>query len=55
MSRQQPYDSSIKGIFEKDAAAILPNLLEGVELIEVLDIEILRTPLRADRVYRVQY
>lgn len=55
MNRNQPYDSSIKGIFEEDAASILPNLIEGVELVEVLDIEILRTPLRADSVYRVQY
>ena len=55
MNKQQPYDSSIKSIFEEDAATILPNLIEGVELIEALDVEILRTPLRADRVYRVRY
>ena len=55
MSSQQPYDSSIKGIFEEDAATILPDLIEGVKFVEVLNIEILRTPLRADGVYRVQY
>jgi hypothetical protein len=55
MNRQQPYDSSMKGLFEEDAAGILPNLVEGVKLVEVLDIEALRPPLRADRVYRVQY
>ncbi len=53
--QQQPYDSSIKAILNEDAPAILPLLLPGVEVIEVLDIEILRPPIRADRVYRVLY
>ncbi len=53
--QQQPYDSSIKAILNEDAPAILPLLLPGVEVIEVLDIEVLRPPIRADRVYRVLY
>ncbi len=53
--QQQPYDSSIKAILNEDAPAILPLLLPGVEVLEVLDIEILRSPMRADRVYRVLY
>ncbi len=53
--QQQPYDSSIKAILNEDAPAILPLLLPGVEVIEVLDIEVLRPPMRADRVYRVLY
>ena len=55
MSQQQPYDSSIKAILNEDAPAILPLLLPGVEVIEVLDVEVLRSPMRADRVYRVRY
>ena len=53
--QQQPYDSSIKTILNEDAPAILPLLLPGVEVLEVLDIEILRSPMRTDRVYRVLY
>ena len=53
--QQQPYDSSIKAILNEDAPAILPLLLPGVEVLEVLDVEILRSPMRADRVYRVLY
>jgi len=55
MSQHQPYDSSIKAIFQEDAPDILPLLLPGAELLEVLDIEILRSPMRTDRVYRVLY
>ncbi len=53
--QQQPYDSSIKAILNEDAPAILPLLLPGVEVLEILDVEILRSPMRADRVYRVLY
>ena len=55
MSQQQPYDSSIKAILNEDAPAILPLLLPGVEVLEILDVEILRSPMRTDRVYRVLY
>ncbi len=55
MNQQQPYDSSIKAILNEDAPAILPLLLPGVEVLEVLDIEVLRPPIRADRVHRVLY
>ena len=55
MNQQQPYDSSIKAILNEDAPAILPLLLPGVEVLEILDVEILRSPMRADRVYRVLY
>ena len=55
MSQQQPYDSSIKAIFSEDAFDILPLLLPGVEVLEVLDTEVLRPPMRTDSVYRVRY
>jgi len=34
---------------------MLPLLVPGVEYLEVLDVEVLRTPLRGDRVYRTKY
>ena len=52
---QQPYDGSIKAIMQEDAETIVPLLLPGATLIEVLDIEILRAPMRVDRVYRIRY
>ena len=55
VSQHQPYDSSIKAIFQEDAPDILPLLLPGAELLEILDIEILRSPMRTDRVYRILY
>lgn len=55
MSQYQPFDTTIKSIFKEDAAEILPHLLPGVRIVEVLDIEILRPPMRTDRVYRVLY
>ncbi|MBV9231811.1 MAG: hypothetical protein JOZ18_21055 [Chloroflexi bacterium] len=52
---QQPYDSSVKAIFQEDTASILPHILEGAEFIDVLDIEVMRPPMRADRAYRIKY
>ncbi len=45
----------MKAIFKEDAANILPRLLPGATLIDVLDIEDLRSTIRVDRVYRIQY
>ncbi|MHB8598616.1 MAG: hypothetical protein ACYDER_17600 [Ktedonobacteraceae bacterium] len=55
MSQYQPFDTTIKSIFKEDAAEILPHLLPGITVVEVLDIEVLRPPMRVDRVYRVLY
>jgi hypothetical protein len=52
---QQPYDSSVKAIFQEDTASILPHILEGAVFIDVLDIEVMRPPMRADRAYRIKY
>ncbi|GHO92466.1 hypothetical protein KSF_025140 [Reticulibacter mediterranei] len=51
----QSYDGSIKTIFKNDAANILPHLLPGAIWQETLDIEVLRSPMRVDWVYRVLY
>jgi hypothetical protein len=51
----QSHDGSIKTIFRNDAVNILPHLLPGAIWQETLDIEVLRSPMRVDRVYRVLY
>lgn len=51
----QPYDSLLKLLIEGREREILPQLWPGVEYIEAIDIEVLRSPLRVDRVYIVRY
>jgi hypothetical protein len=51
----QPYDSSIKAILSEDAEDIVPYLLPGATIVQSLNIEVLRPPLRADRVYQISY
>ncbi len=51
----QPYDSLLKLLIEGQEREILPQLWPGVEYIETIDIEVLRSPLRVDRVYIVRY
>ena len=45
----------MKSLLKEDAAEIIPHLLPGATLLEALDIEVVRTPMRADRVYRIHY
>ena len=52
---QQPYDSSIKSLLEGSAAERLPHLLPGAEFVEERNIEVLKPPLRTDRVYLIRY
>ena len=52
---QQPYDSSIKSLLEGSAAEMLPHLLPGAEFVEERNIEVLKPPLRTDRVYLIRY
>jgi len=49
------YDNSMKAILQEDAAEIVPYLLPGAIFVDVLDIEILRSTLRADHVYQIYY
>src|SRR5436305_91274 len=53
--QEQPYDNVLKSLFEGQEAEMLPCFVPGVEYLEVLNVEALRTPLRADRVYKVRH
>jgi predicted transposase YdaD len=53
--RNQPYDSSMKGLVEQQAPQMLTYMVEGAIYQETLDIEIIRPTMRADRVYRILY
>ena len=54
--QKQPYDNVLKMVLEGQQAALLPQLLgEEVIYLEELTIEVLTPPLRADRVYKVDY
>ncbi|MBV9688770.1 MAG: hypothetical protein JO202_03560 [Ktedonobacteraceae bacterium] len=55
MNTPHPYDISMKSLLKEDAAEIIPRLLPGATLLEALDVEVVRTPMRADRVFRVLY
>jgi hypothetical protein len=55
MQNNQPYDSSLKSFLEGLAAQVIPELLAGAEVEEELNGEILKPPLRADRIYRIRY
>src|SRR5713226_9315461 len=45
----------MKGLFKEDVASILPHLLQDAQYINGLDIEVLRAPMRVDRVYLIRY
>ncbi|MBV9230694.1 MAG: hypothetical protein JOZ18_15400 [Chloroflexi bacterium] len=51
----QAYDASLKDLVEKQAADILPILLPGAAYEETLNVEVIRPPMRVDRVYKVRY
>ena len=55
MIGNQPYDSSLKALFEENAATIIPQLLEGAVFVDALDVETLPPARRADRVFSIQY
>jgi len=52
---QQPYDQLMKDMFKEDTASLLAFLLPGATFLDLLDIEVLRPPMRMDRVCRMQY
>jgi hypothetical protein len=49
----QPYDSSLKALFEGHIAEIIPHLFPGARFSGELNDEVLKPPVRADRVYIV--
>ncbi len=55
MQKNQPYDSSLKSFLEGLATHVIPELIEGAEVEEELNGEVLKPPLRADRIYRIRY
>ena len=55
MQQNQPYDTSLKSFLEGLATQVIPELLSGAEVEEELNGEILKPPLRADRIYRIRY
>src|SRR5271154_4684080 len=54
-AKGQPYDSSLKQWVKENPGGIIPELLQGVTFQEALDIEIIKPPMRADRVFKVLY
>lgn len=52
--QQQPYDNLLKSLLEGQEKQMLPYFVPGVEYLETLNIEVVRTPLRVDRVYLVR-
>ncbi|MBA2392850.1 MAG: hypothetical protein H0V70_08915 [Ktedonobacteraceae bacterium] len=53
--QQQPYDNLLKSLLEDQEAQVLPHFLEEAVYLETLNLEVMRTLLRVDRVYKVLY
>ncbi|MGH2495458.1 MAG: hypothetical protein ACRDIV_12210 [Ktedonobacteraceae bacterium] len=53
--QQQPYDNLLKSLLEGQEKQMLPYFVPGVEYLETLNVEVVRTPLRMDRVYLVKH
>jgi len=53
--KQQQYDNAIKSLLEDREAQMLSHFLPGSVYQETLTIEVMRTPLRVDRVYKALY
>jgi len=51
----QGYDSSLKDLIEQQAPAILPVLLPGVVYEGTLSVDLIRSAMRGDKVYKVTY
>ncbi len=51
----QEYDNTLKVLFGDEAAQILPRLVPGTQVHEEKNIEIDRSQLKADLVYRAKY
>jgi hypothetical protein len=53
--QQQPYDNLLKSLLEGQEEQMLPYFLEGAEYLATLNVEVIRNPLRVDRVYLIKY
>ncbi len=52
---EQLYDRALKGLMEEHAEEMLPELLPESQLISIENVEINRSNIRADLVYRITY
>lgn len=53
LDQSQPYDNILKSLFEGQEQQMLAYFLAGAEYVDTLNIEVMRTPLRVDRVYKI--
>jgi hypothetical protein len=53
--QQQPYDNLLKSLLEGQEKEMLPYFMEGAEYLVTLNVEVIRNPLRVDRVYLIIY
>jgi len=50
-----PFDNLVKALFGKDGAQIVPELIEGAEVTSAENVELDRSKLKADLIYRGPY
>ena len=53
LEQGQPYDNILKSLFEGQEQQMLAYFLAEAVYVDTLNIEVLRTPLRVDRVYKI--
>ena len=53
LEQNQPYDNILKSLFEGQEQQMLAYFLAEAVYVDTLNIEVLRTPLRVDRVYKI--
>ena len=51
----QRFDTSFKAWIRGHPSEILPQLLPGITYVDTLDVEIIRSTMRADKVFKVKY
>ena len=53
LEQNQPYDNILKSLFEGQEQQMLTYFLADAVYVDTLNIEVLRTPLRVDRAYKI--
>jgi len=53
--KAQRFDTSFKAWIRAHPREILPQLLPGVTYVDTLDVEIIRSTMRADKVFKIKY
>lgn len=48
----QPFDNLVKALFGEDGAQIVPELIEGAQVLSAENVELDRSKLKADLIYR---